>query len=146
MKICVTLIPIHNSQEKVNHFVRIIKNNYEKGDKQLILASDAVTLEFADSLLWKVPEWGFIPHECATNFTKSHIVITTHKQNWNESSHLFNLTASPIKEFPFMPKTIYEFEDHSSPSKKEIFTEKYQIYRSLGYLIIQDPSLPLKVR
>ncbi len=107
------------------------QSHFEKKERFLILVEDDKAESFVDELLWKWPESGFLPHVVADGAIEDYVVITKHKKNINQASAVFNLCPTPLFiEGPF--KIIYEFEDLTTPNKKNLSTLRFDAYKKAG--------------
>lgn len=93
----------------------------------LILVPNDGAQAFIDSLLWRYPKSGFLPHCTTTTTTSSPIAITTFKMNFNNATSVFNLCPEPVDP-KFEGLHIYEFEDLSTEDVKLNFKQRYAHY------------------
>ena len=108
--------------------------HFEKKDPFLIFAEDIKAQSFVDELLWKFPEESFLPHLASDDSTKELVVVTKSKKNVNTAKAAFNLCPTPLLiDGSF--RIIYEFEDLTSPAKKELSGQRFDAYKKAHYLI-----------
>jgi DNA polymerase IIIc chi subunit len=124
---------------KIKKIITTAQFHFEKKESFLIFVEDAKAQNFVDELLWKQPETAFLPHLAADEMSEEKIVITKLKKNINRASAAFNLCPTPLFiEGPF--KIIYELEDLTTPSKKNLSSLRFDAYKQAG-LAIESRSI-----
>ncbi len=124
---------VKNATDKLKKIYQTATSHFEKKEPLLILVSDAAAALFIDEWLWKIEDASFLPHAVSDTPSKEIILIST-TQEAHERPFLFNLGADlPMRTDKI--KIFYEFDDSSSPSKKELSKKKFTYYRNLGFLI-----------
>jgi len=119
---------------KLKRIAETAQSHFEKKEHILILVEDARSQQFVDELLWKLPATSFLPHVASDDPVKDLIAISKVKKNVNGSRIAFNLCPTPLLiEGPF--RIIYEFEDLTSPNKKNLSSLRFDAYKQAGYLI-----------
>ena len=130
----VVFFQVHDIATKLQKIVETAQFHFEKKESFLILVEDAKAQSFVDELLWKQPETGFLPHIATDDSSIEKVVIAKIKNNVNKASVVFNLCPTPLFiEGPF--KIIYEFEDLTTPSKKNLSTVRFDAYKQRGLSI-----------
>lgn len=129
----IVFFQVSNSQTKVKRIVDTCQFHFENREKILIIGEEA-SLPFIDELLWKYPATSFLPHQVIHNQGDALVSITCQRQNLTHARFAFNLTPTPL--FLSSPiQIIYEFEDLSTPIKKNLSEKRYDAYRKSGFLI-----------
>jgi DNA polymerase IIIc chi subunit len=119
---------------KVHHLAMTAELHFSKKEHLLIIADDDRSLTFVDELLWNYSPELFLPHSIVDAETNEWIALTKVKKNLNHARFVFNLCATPLLvEGPF--RTIYDFEDTSSPNKKILSSARFDAYKQANYLI-----------
>jgi len=127
---------VRSKEQKLEKFIEKVTFHFQKKIPLLIKSPDQVSLEFLNRLLWSTPFEGFLPHSIDQDDL---ITLTFGSFQQKEVNSLFNLAISP-EQLPTRYKTIYEFEDLTSPKKGEIFKQHFQFYRQAGcHLISVSP-------
>lgn len=130
----VIFFQVRDSQRKLQRIAEMADLHFHRKDPFLVFVEDEKAQSFVDDLLWKWPETSFLPHIAADDTTKELIAITKSKRNINEAKVAFNLCSTPLLiEGSF--RIIYEFEDLTSPTKKELATLRFDAYKKAHYLI-----------
>ena len=130
----VVFFQVRENSVKLKKIVETAQSHFEKKDRLLILVEDARSEQFVDDLLWKMPETSFLPHSASDHAHAEPIAISKSKINPNGAKIAFNLCPTPLLiEGPF--RIIYEFEDLTSPSKKNLSSLRFDAYKKAGYLI-----------
>lgn len=130
----VVFFQIKDNAAKLKRITESAQTHFEKKEPFLILVEDARSQQFVDELLWKFPETSFLPHVVADEPVKDLIVIAKVKKNLNGARVAFNLCPTPLLiEGPF--RIIYEFEDLTSPGKKNFSALRFDAYKQAGCLI-----------
>lgn len=134
----VVFFQVKDSASKLRKISEVSHLHFEKKEPLLILVEDAKAQSFVDELLWKLPETSFLPHLATDEETTDRIAIAKVKKNVNSARVAFNLCPTPLLiEGPF--RIIYEFEDLTAPSKKNLSSLKFDAYRNAGWLIEAVP-------
>jgi len=127
----VVFFQVSDNQTKLRRIAEMAQFHFQKKEPILILVDNDKSATFVDEFLWKV---GFIPHTIAEVPLKDYIVISKVKKNMNHAKIVFNLCPTPLFiEGPF--KLIYELEDLTAASKKNLSTIRFDAYKQAGYLI-----------
>ena len=130
----VVFFQIQSPRDKPACLVRIVRRHFLHKEPILVVAEEDKALEFADQLLWKEPPESFLPHAILEQPAEEWIGLTKVKKNLNGARYAFNLCPTPLLiEGPF--RTIYEFEDLTSPNKKMMSQMRYDAYKQAKYLI-----------
>jgi DNA polymerase-3 subunit chi len=120
------------AQIKIDRLVETAHVYLHKKERILFFVEDAKALQYVDELLWKVPATSFLPHISSDAPTDELIVITTTKQNLNQAHAAFNLCSTPLL-LPF--RTVYDFEDLTSPHKQQLSSLRYDAYKNAHFSI-----------
>jgi DNA polymerase-3 subunit chi len=130
----VIFFQVHDNASKLKRIVETAHSHFERKEALLILTEDDRSSAFVDELLWKMPETSFLPHIATDDPTTDWIAIAKIKKNINNAPIAFNLCPTPLLiEGPF--RIIYEFEDLTSPNKKNLSSLRYDAYKRAGHLI-----------
>jgi len=130
----VIFFQVRDVASKLKRILETAQFHFERKECLLILVEDAKAQTFVDEFLWKQPETSFLPHVATDIFSQDRIAITKIKSNINQASIVFNLCPTPLFiEGPF--KIIYEFEDLTAPSKKNLSTLRFDAYKQAGLSI-----------
>jgi len=125
---------VRDNATKLQKIAEAAHTHFEKKEPFLILVEDERSQQFVDELLWKLPETSFLPHVVADEPTTDRIAICKSKKNVNSARIAFNLCPTPLLiEGPF--RIIYEFEDLSSQTKKNLSSLRFDAYKQAGFLI-----------
>lgn len=129
-------------QEKLSKLCTIVQKHFQECNPLLLVMADVRAQDFVDELLWRMPPESFIPHASSNMPCKDIIAITSSSQNINQAKTIFNLTSFPLL-WTEEPVTIYEFEEHFSPQKRQATENRYQAYREKGLPIrMEDLRTP----
>ncbi len=121
-------------QDKPSCLIKIVQRHFSHNEPILIVAEEDAALTYVDELLWKHPPESFLPHAILEHPSEERIALTKVKKNLNQARYAFNLCPTPLLiEGPF--RTIYEFEDLTSPNKKILSQMRYDAYKQAKYLI-----------
>lgn len=133
----VVFIPIHDNQTKLQQVYHIAQAHFERKEKLIIQVADQASLEFVDLFLWRTPQESFLPHSTDES-SQEFLYISDKAVPLFEGHAILNLTLSPLQaKLPL--KIIYEFEDLTTPQKKEASQHRFNQYKSWGYpLAIQQ--------
>lgn len=134
LPIRVVFFQVRDTKLKLQRLVEIAQTHFEKNDPFLIFVEDAKAQTFVDDLLWKLPETSFLPHISTDDTTKELIAITKSKANINQARAAFNLCPTPLL-LTAPIRLIYEFEDLTSPAKKELSSLRFDAYKQSHCLI-----------
>ena len=127
----VIFFQVQDNSKKIQKIIEMSHLHFERQEPFLILVEDAKAQVFIDELLWKTPDTSFIPHTATDEESNELIAITKVKKNINQASFVFNLCITPLLiHGPF--KIIYEFEDLTTPSKKNLSTLRFDSYKKEG--------------
>jgi len=130
----VVLFQVRETKEKLTRIVQQAAFHFERKEGLILLAEDEKAAQYVDELLWKFPTTSFLPHTLTEESTTDYIAINRARVNVNQARYAFNLCPTPLLiEGPF--KIIYDFEDLTSPSKKQFSTIRFDAYKKAGYLI-----------
>ena len=130
----IVFFQVKDAAAKLQRIAETAQFHFDRKEPFLILAEDARSQQFVDELLWKLPSTSFLPHAASDDPTKDLIAISKSKKNVNGSQAAFNLCPTPLLiEGPF--RIIYEFEDLTSPSKKNLSSLRFDAYKQAGFLI-----------
>ncbi|OGN65494.1 MAG: hypothetical protein A3E80_05505 [Chlamydiae bacterium RIFCSPHIGHO2_12_FULL_49_9] len=130
----VVFFQVRDAATKLRCIVETAQSHFEKKEPFLILVEDEKSQKFVDELLWKLPETSFLPHLSTDSPAKDPLIITKTKQNLNQAKIAFNLCSTPLLiDGPF--RIIYEFEDLSSPNKKNLSSLRFDAYKQEKFLI-----------
>ena len=108
----IVFFQIRAIKEKLIKLIQTAIYHFEKKENLLIHVQDDAALKFADELLWKTPQEGFLPHVISDDYTSDFIVITKSKNNLNKAKFLFNLSLDLVDLDPSY-KIIYDFDDYT---------------------------------
>lgn len=130
----IVFFQVRENTVKLKRIVETAQTHFEKKEPFLILVEDARSQQFVDELLWKLPETSFLPHIASDDPVKDLIAIAKVKKNVNGARIAFNLCSTPLLiEGPF--RMIYEFEDLTTPNKKNLSSLRFDAYKQAGCLI-----------
>ncbi len=130
----VIFFQVRDTKLKLQRLAEMAQTHFEKRDPFIIFVEDIKAQTFVDDLLWKLPETSFLPHTATDDTTKDLVAITKSKTNVNQARSAFNLCPTPLLlEGPL--RLIYDFEDLTSPSKKELSSLRFDAYKQAHYLI-----------
>lgn len=130
----VVFFQIKMPQDKPSCLVQIVKRHFLHKEPILIVVEEDKALRFVDELLWKHDPDSFLPHAILEQTGQEWIAITKVKKNQNSARYAFNLCPTPLLiDGPF--RTIYEFEDATNASKKNLTNLRYDAYKKAGYPI-----------
>lgn len=130
----VTFFQVRDAATKLSKLCQITQAHFEKKEPLQIVVPDKAALEFVDTLLWRFPEESFLPHSIATAPCSDLIVITCERTLLNEPKAFFNLCSSPLLNSKV--KVIYDFDDFTSPDKKQASDKRFIAYREAQFQII----------
>jgi DNA polymerase IIIc chi subunit len=130
----VVLFQIRDPKIKLARLTEAAASHFEKKERLIIFVEDEKTLQYVDELLWKTPPSGFLPHIATDGLTEELIAITNSKKNLNSAKMAFNLCSTPLLiDGPL--KIIYDFEDLTSPHKKNLSSIRFDAYKQAQFLI-----------
>lgn len=125
---------VRDNPTKLQRIAETAHSHFKKKEPFVLFVDDEKSQQFVDDLLWKLPPTGFLPHIATDEETKEWIAISKSKKNVNGSRFAFNLSATPLLiDSPF--RIIYEFEDLTSPAKKNLSSLRFDAYKKAGYFI-----------
>lgn len=126
-------------QAKLERIVTAVQDHFQKLERLLILVPNVESAQFIDTLLWKSPEEGFIPHQITEAPCETPVVITRRMENFNKASVLLTL----LPEIPPFWKDfslIYELMDETHPQKLQLSRSRLQTYQGLASVVVQPSS------
>lgn len=130
----VVFFQVRDAVSKLKRITETAQAHFEKKEPFLIFTEDARSQQFVDELLWKFPEFSFLPHLATDEATSEWVVVTKAKKNINQARVVFNLCPTPLLiEGPF--RMIYEFEDLTSAPKKNLSSIRFDAYKQARFLI-----------
>ena len=130
----VIFFQVSDSASKVRHLAETAYAHFSRKEHFLIIADDDKALAFVDELLWNHSPEIFLPHTIVLGETQEWIALTKEKKNVNNARFAFNLCATPLMiEGPF--RVIYEYEDGSSPNKKNLSISRFEAYKKAQFII-----------
>jgi DNA polymerase-3 subunit chi len=130
----VVFFQVRDSKSKLQRLCETARSHFAKKEHFLILVEDEKGASFVDDLLWKLPETSFLPHAVAESETRDWIAIAREKKNVNGARVAFNLCSTPLLiDGPF--RIIYEFEDLTAPSKKQLSSLRFDAYKEANFII-----------
>lgn len=130
----VIFFQVSDNGSKLKKIIEMAHFHFGKKEPFLILVEDDKSKNYVDELLWKSPSTSFLPHTASDVPTTDWVVITKTKTNVNQARIAFNLCpTSLLIEGPF--RIIYEFEDLSTPSKKNLSSQRFDAYKRAGFFI-----------
>jgi DNA polymerase IIIc chi subunit len=130
----IVFFAVKDTQDKLNKLCAIAERHFNAGDPLLVMTADEKARDFVDELFWRLPAESFLPHTASDMPCRDLIVITGSRQNINEAKTIFNLTPDPL----FLPNlTIYEFEEHFTPQRRQASEARYRAYR--------DKDIPIRI-
>lgn len=130
----IILIQVKDAHTKLLELTKTAELHFEKKEPMIFFVEDDKALSFLDELLWKFPQISFLPHVTTESPIQEYLVITKIKKNLNQAKIAFNLCPTPLLiDGGF--KIVYDFEDLSSPSKKNFSQMRYSAYRNANYFI-----------
>lgn len=120
----IVFFPVKDTSSKLTKLCKIAQQHLIQKDPLLFLVPDKAALEFLDKLFWSSDI--FLPHPTPLLTISTEII---------SCSSIFNLRSSALLEGT---KTVYEFEDHTSPEKFQLSKHRYQTYRDQNFPIIVE--------
>ncbi len=130
----VVFFQVRDNPSKLQRITETAQSHFDKKEPFLILVEDARSQQFVDELLWKLPQTSFPPHLATDDPTSDLVAISKIKKNVNSARVAFNLCATPLLiEGPF--RIIYEFEDLTTLTKKNLSSLRFDAYKQAGFLI-----------
>lgn len=130
----VIFFQVKTPKEKIDRLIETVTSHFEKGENSILFVEDEKAQHYVDDLLWKMPNFSFLPHAISDFATKEKTVITRSKTNINEAKYAFNLCSTPLLiDSPF--KIIYEYEDLTSPGKQQASQNRFDAYKKASFLI-----------
>ena len=130
----VIFFQVNDNATKLKKIVEMAHHHFGKKEPFLIFVEEEKSEKFVDELLWKHPPTSFLPHVASDNNTNDFIAITKSKNNVNSAGVAFNLCSTSLfLNHPF--KIIYEFEDLTSPVKKNLSSQRFDSYKKAGFFI-----------
>jgi len=124
---------IKNNKSKLQKLVEIANFHFSKNENFLFITADESSVKFVDELLWKSPTTSFLPHFASSTCLDEKIVITSKRENLNNSKYIFNLCPNPLMLDNI--NIIYEFEDFTASGKLQLSRKKYELYKERKFFI-----------
>ncbi len=115
---------IKTPTQKLSKIYQIALRHIDQKEPLLLLAADKTSFDFLDQLLWTSPPESFLPHPSPL------LEISLEPK---PGFSIFNLRPTPFVD---PAKTVYEFEDHTSPEKIQLSKHRYETYRDQNFSII----------
>jgi len=122
---------VKNAEEKVRYLLVPVLYHFNRSEKIKIVVPDQKTRDFIDTLLWKHPEEGFLPHCTSLPAPFEDGVYISLQKEVQGYPFVFNLSPDPYHPSGTC-NTLYELEDISTPGKKAVFEKKFAFYKNLG--------------
>lgn len=130
----VIFFQVNDNTSKINKILETAHLHFGKKEPLLFFVEEEKSEKFVDELLWKQPPSSFLPHTASDGPTNDLVVITKSKNNVNNAKIAFNLCPTPL--FLTEPlKIIYEFEDLTAPVKKNLSSQRFDVYKKAGFFI-----------
>lgn len=130
----IVFFQVRDIPTKLQRLCETAQSHFEKKEHLLIVVEDEKGQSYVDELLWKVPPTSFLPHLATDAETSEWIAITKEKKNVNGARIAFNLCSTPLLiEGPF--RIIYDFEDLTSPNKRNFSSLRFAAYKQARFLI-----------
>ena len=129
----VLFFAVKTAASKLEVLVKSAYTHFRRQEKLLIQVSDDTAARYVDTLLWKNPISGFLPHIVTEEESQDFIVITTATKNLNQAKYVFNLNKTPILLDSY--QLVYDFEDISSISRLQLSKYRFEVYNSRNYFI-----------
>ncbi len=131
----VTFFPVKDNNTKLLLICNKIQETLKQEKRILITVPTEEAAHYIDSLLWRIPEWSFIPHSIIHTSTQEWVAITTvMTHNLNGANRLLNLCPQSCPIYQQFEE-IYEFYDDSHPQKAEQSQKKFIHYQSQGIFV-----------
>lgn len=130
----IVFFQVADNPTKLKRIVEMAHAHFEKKEPFLIVVEDEKSQKFVDELLWRLPLTSFLPHIASDAPTTDLIVITKVKNNVNQAQAVFNLCPTYLL-IEGSIRSIYEFEDLSTPSKKNLSSQRFDAYKQAGFSI-----------
>ncbi len=130
----VIFFQVKDAASKIKRIYETATLHFEKKEPFIFFVEDEKSALFVDELLWKSPPSSFLPHSIADAPSSEQIVITKLKRNINQAKIAFNLCSTPLLIDGHF-RTIYEFEDLSSPSKNKFSSLRFDAYKASHFSI-----------
>ncbi|MBF8263287.1 MAG: polymerase chi subunit [Parachlamydiales bacterium] len=130
----VVFFQVSDPAAKIAHIAQTAQYHFLRKERFLVLAEEDKALAYVDELLWNHTPEIFLPHAIHDAECQEWIALTKLKKNLNDARYVFNLCPTPLLiEGPF--RIIYDFEDTSSQSKKNLSATRYDSYKQAHFLI-----------
>ncbi len=124
---------IKNNKSKLRKIIETANFHFSKNENFLFIVADEASAKFVDELLWKNPPTSFLPHFVSSTYLEEKIVITSKRENLNNSKYIFNLCPNPLMLDNI--NIIYEFEDFTASGKLQLSRKKYELYKERKFFI-----------
>jgi DNA polymerase IIIc chi subunit len=136
----VIFFQVSDATSKVARLAQTAHEHFSLKEHFLIIAEDDRALAYADELLWNhTPEF-FLPHSIVDSETEEWVALTKIKKNLNHARFVFNLCSTPlILEGSF--RIIYDYDDGTSPSRKNLCASRFDAYKQAQYAIESRNSI-----
>lgn len=122
----IVFFPVKDTSAKLSKLCQMAQHHLAQKEPLLFLVPDKTSFDFLDKLFWSGEN--FLPHPTSL------ITLSTEPLPF---ASVFNLRSSALLEGP---KTIYEFEDHTSVEKFQLSKHRYQTYRDQNFPIVVETS------
>jgi DNA polymerase IIIc chi subunit len=129
---------IKEASQKLTHLIHTAQKHLHTKKILHILSSDKTSVSFVSQLLWREPKESFTVHQLPEDAnSNSMIQLILPLSSYEKVESIFNLTSQPL-HFSNHFKNIYEFEDLTHPTKKEIFEKKFKLYQEAGFTLCSN--------
>jgi len=130
----VIFIQVNSASAKVQHIVQKAQTHFSRKERFLIIVDDDKAASYTDELLWHHTAEIFLPHAIYSSETQEWIAITKEKKNINNARYAFNLCSTPLLTQGSF-RVIYDFDDATSPHKKNLSETRFEAYKQARFLI-----------
>jgi DNA polymerase IIIc chi subunit len=120
----VILFQVSDRANKLKKIIDTVQTHFQAGEPIALFVEDEKGAEFLDELLWKAET--FLPHP------SPHIWIERTKKPPINTRIGFNLCPTPLL---IDLKILYDFEDLTSPIKKNLSSLRFEAYKKAGFPI-----------
>ncbi len=122
------LIPVKSPNEKLGKIIWGATSHFERGDPLAFIVENQTSADYIDNLLWNLPKSSFLPHDLG-----GEELIQILLKPKSDLKFIFNLSLEPL--ITFTKSVIYEFDDETSPLKRENSKKRYYAYKRAGFKI-----------
>jgi DNA polymerase-3 subunit chi len=129
----IIFIRVKDNRNKLRLLTEAIQRHFLLHHKLLVAVTDAMTANYVDELLWRLPEESFFPHRVVNGRCTELIAITMSEENVNGATVLFNLLSTPHKRYTEFD-TLYELYDETDPIKAELSQRRLEAYPRSRFL------------